>query len=144
MDTDNEETLFEIGENTSSIEKPKRKATQRQLDSLAKARQVRAESKQREIQEEEKHRKLLPTYTKESDLEPMMPKEKKTHKKAKPTIIQFQESDSESDDGLPTIIIKNKKRAPAPVPEPPPPPPAPAPVVVPIQQKPKQYIRKAY
>lgn len=144
MDTDNEDTLVEISDKVDSLEKPKRKATPRQLESLAKARQVRAESKQKELQEEEKYRKSLPTYAKDSDIEPMLPKEKKAHKKAKPTIIQFQETDDESDDDAPTIIIKNKKRAPAPAPLPPPPVATPAPVVEPIQQKPKQYIRKAY
>jgi hypothetical protein len=144
MDTDNEDTLVEISDKVDSLEKPKRKATPRQLESLAKARQVRAESKQKELQEEEKYRKSLPTYTKDSDIEPMLPKDKKAHRKAKPTIIQFQETDDESDDDAPTIIIKNKKRAPAPAPLPPPPVPIPVPVVEPIQQKPKQYIRKAY
>lgn len=145
MDTDNEDTLVEISDKVDSLEKPKRKATPRQLESLAKARQVRAESKQKELQEEEKHRKLLPTYTKESDVEPMLPKEKKAYKKVKPTIIQFQETDDESDDDAPTIIIKNKKRAPTPAPAPLPPPPVatPAPVIQLVQQK-KQYIRKAY
>jgi hypothetical protein len=141
MDTDNENTLVEISDKVDSLEKPKRKATPRQLESLAKARQVRAESKQKELQEEEKHRKSLPTYV--TDVEPMLPKDKKAHKKSKPTIIQFQETDDESDDDAPTIIIKNKKRAPAPAPLPPPPVPIPVPVVEPVQ-KPKQYIRKAY
>lgn len=147
MDTDNEDTLVEISDKVDSLEKPKRKATPRQLESLAKARQVRAESKQKELQEEEKYRKSLPTYAKDSDIEPMLPKDKKASlqkKKAKPTIIQFQETDDESDDDAPTIIIKNKKRAPAPAPLPPPPVATPAPVVEPIQQKPKQYIRRAY
>ena len=85
MDTDNENTLVEISDKVDSLEKPKRKATPRQLESLAKARQVRAESKQKELQEEEKHRKLLPTYTKESDVEPMLPKEKKAYRKAPAT-----------------------------------------------------------
>lgn len=142
MDTDNENTLVEISDKVDSLEKPKRKATPRQLESLAKARQVRAESKQKELQEEEKHRKSLPTYV--TDVEPMLPKEKKAYKKVKPTIIQFQESDGESDDDAPTIIIKNKKRAPTPAPAPAPLPLPPVPIPVPIVEKPKQYIRKAY
>lgn len=144
MDTDNDDTLFELAP-PDSVEKPKRKATPRQLAALAKARQIRIGIKQRQLEEEEKHSKLLPTHAKEPDPEPMLPKEKKaTSKKVRPTIIQFQESDGESDDDAPTIIIKNKKRAPTPAPAPVPvAAPLPVPVAI-VEQKPKQYIRRAY
>jgi len=141
MDTDCEEqTLFEITERTDTIEKPKRQATQRQLDALAKARQVRAETKQKEKDEEEK---LLPAREKPETEPLVIPRIPKTKKKAKPTIIQFQDDSDSDDDDQPVIIIKNKKHKATPKPEPPPPIPEPPPKPVePVQQKPKQYIRR--
>jgi hypothetical protein len=140
MDTDNEEqTLFEITERTDTIEKPKRQATQRQLDALAKARQIRAETKQKEQEEDNK---LLPAREK-ADVEPLViPRLPKTKKKSKPTIIQFQDDSDSDDDDHPTIIIKNKKHKPTPVP--PVPVPEPPKPIEPVQQKPRQFIRRAY
>lgn len=137
MDTDSEEqTLFEVTDKESAIEKPKRVATQRQLDALAKAREVRAAQKQ---QERDEIAKEAPKPKKEI-IVPEVPKPKK---KPKPTVIQFQDESDSDDDGAPVIIIKNKKSKPKPAPEPVPVP-VPAPVPVPVEQKPRQFIRKAY
>lgn len=138
MDTDNDEqTLFEITEGTaavSAIEKPKRVATQRQLDALAKAREVRAAVREREQREDAEQE--IPK-TKKQIIVPEVPKPKK---KRKPTVIQFQDASDSDEDDAPVIIIKNKKRPPAPEPKL-----FPEPVPVPVEPKlPKQFIRKAY
>lgn len=146
MDMDSEQTLFEITERTDTIEKPKRQATQRQLDALAKARQVRAETKQKENEEEAKLRKQLPAREMPETEPLIVPRLPKTKKKAKPTIIQFQDdSDSDDDADQPVIIIKNKKhKAATPKPEPVQPVPELPKPIEPVQQKPRQFIRKAY
>jgi hypothetical protein len=138
MDTDSEEqTLFEVTEKDSNpIEKPKRVATQRQLDALAHAREVRAAQKQQErdeaAQETPKPKKEIVVH----DVPKPKPK-----KKPKPTVIQFQDETDSDEDDAPVIIIKNKKSKPKPAPEPVP---VPVPVPTPVEEKPRQYIRKAY
>lgn len=134
---DDEDTLFEITNKVDTIEKPKRVATQRQLDALQKARDIRASKLKHEKETEEK---LNPTP---KVIVPEVPKKEKKAKKPKPTIIQIQnDTDEESEnDDQPVIIIKNnnkKKSIPEPIPVPLPIPPPP-----PVQQKPKQYIRRA-
>ena len=137
MDTDSEEqTLFEVTEKENPIEKPKRVATQRQLDALAHAREVRAAQKQQErdeaAQETPKPKKEIVVHD--------VPKPKK---KPKPTVIQFQDDTDSDEDDAPVIIIKNKKSKPKPAPEPVPVP-VPMPAPAPVEEKPRQYIRKAY
>jgi len=140
MDKDSEEqTLFEVTEKDNNpIEKPKRQATQRQLDALAHAREVRAAQKQ---QERDETAKEMPKPKKEIIVHDV-PKPKK---KPKPTVIQFQDGSDSDDDDAPVIIIKNKKSKPKPAPEPVrEPEPVPVPVAAPVEQKPRQFIRKAY
>ena len=131
----NEETLTELPDIENRIEKPKRCASQKQLDALSQAREKR-KTKKTALDNVE------PIAKKPAEPEPTI--KKKTAKKAvKPTIIQIEsgsDSDSSTDDEPPTVIIrrKNNKIAPAPIPIPIKPP-APEP----IKKLPIQYIRRA-
>lgn len=138
----NEETLTElhdIEDMPNKIEKPKRVASQKQLDALSQAREKRKTKKT-----------ALDNVATIANAKPVEPEptiiiKKKTVKKAvKPTIIQIEsgsDSDSSSDDEPPTVIIRRKNnKAPAQAPAPAP---VPAEPTKPVIKLPIQYIRRA-
>lgn len=137
MDTEDTLTELPYGEEpTNAIEKPKRKASEKQLQALALARAKRVTKKT--ALEIGKPTIALPI------VEPapiILKKPKLKRATPKPTIIQFESDDSSSSgsDGeapAPTIIIRNggKKKAPAPVKQP----------EILLPEPPRQYIRRAY
>jgi len=142
---DIEDTLTDItDEPESPLEKPKRKASEKQLLALANAREKR---KTKKTALEVAQAPPTPIVLKKEPIgkvvhlpeaEPLpKPKPKTKRAEAKPTIIQFESDDSSGSDSdgqapAPTIIIRNgnKKKSEPKAPEPP--------------QAPRQYIRRAY
>lgn len=146
---DTEDTLIELPygeEPTNAIEKPKRKASEKQLQALALARAKRVTKKTAlEIGKPTIGRVVhLPEPVAVAEPEPapiILKKPKLKRATPKPTIIQFESDDSSSSgsDGeapAPTIIIRNggKKKVSAPVKQP----------EILLPEPPRQYIRRAY
>jgi len=157
-----EETLFELPEGqdeeeaSNPIEKPKRKASEKQLAALAAAREKRKTKMtaldKAAVVEPPSPKKTIGRVVRlpEAEPEPIILKKPKLKRSApKPTIIQFESEDSssgsDSDGGAPapTIIIRNgKKKAGEPNKQATEKPVAPAPPAAP--EPPRQYIRRAY
>lgn len=143
---DIEDTLTDItDEPESPLEKPKRKASEKQLLALANAREKRKTKKTAlEVAQTPPptpialKREPIGKVVHLPEAEPLpKPKTKTKRAEAKPTIIQFESDDSSGSDSdgpapAPTIIIRNgsKKRSEPKAPEP--------------AQAPRQYIRRAY
>jgi hypothetical protein len=129
---DIEDTLIELPEGdlpTNAIEKPKRKASEKQLAALAAAREKRktkmtaldkaaAAVQVQEQQQPKKIGKVVQLPAAAEAAEPIVLKKPRAKRSTpKPTIIQFESDDSSSSgsDGeggapAPTIIIRNGKK----------------------------------
>lgn len=157
---DTEDTLFELPEGeqeeaSNPIEKPKRKATEKQLAALAAAREKRktkmtALDKAAVTPQVQPPNKTIGQVVRLPEAEPqpiILKKPKLKRSNPKPTIIQFESDDSSSssDEGgapAPTIIIRNGKRKTEPKkPAETEKPVAAMPVLI---APPRQYIRRAY
>jgi hypothetical protein len=128
---DIEDTLTEVDATApNNIEKPKRKATEKQLAALAAARAKR-------VTKPNALKKVAEVFQEpEPIVEPIVVKKPKVKKPVKPIIIQMEESSS-SEEEQPTVIIRNtKKKAATKKPT--------EPVTVAEPAAPIQYIRRAY
>jgi len=159
---DIEDTLVELPEGdeetSNPIEKPKRKASEKQLAALAAAREKRktkmtaldkAAAITTQVEEPVTVKKTIGKVVRlpEAEPQPIILKKPKLKRSApKPTIIQFESDDSSSDDSeggtpAPTIIIRNGKKKAEPKKQVESEKPAPPPLQ---PEPPRQYIRRAY
>jgi hypothetical protein len=142
---EDEDTLTEV---TNAIEKPKRKATEKQLAALASAREKR-KTKPNALAQTNLAQSLSKVDLKQEPIgkvvylpepEPIVVKKPKTKKAPpKPIIIQMEDDSSSSDDEPPaTVIIRNTRKPAKAKPKP-----------EPVQEAyrpptpPRQYIRRA-